>query len=506
MNNLRIWGLFLLICCGFTSFSQKVVYSKPEREDTRRLNFEIIGKIEGNYLIYKNIRNQNSISILNEKMEQVAKVPMDYLPTNDQIINVDFFTYPSFSYLIYQYRKKNIVYCDAVKIDGKGQKMGEINTLDTTHVKLSADSKIYTVLASEDKGKFMAFKINSKDKSNYILTTILFDKELNPLKYSRFNMPMQDRDDYIDEFHLANDGDLVFSKFTRKDNENLGSTQFVVKDAMADSYSVYNVNAKEIMLDEVHIKPDNTNGRIILSSFYYKQKRGNAEGVYVYVWDKKSKQTVVEKAVEFSEALRREAKGNSSMKAAFNDYFIKDIIVKSDGGFILNSEAIYTTSRGVAGSRWNSFYGSPFSRSFDYYNYSPFFSPFDRFGTDRWNQNTRYQADNVVIMSFDKAGEIEWNSVVTKEQFSDESDNTISYGIVNTGNQVHFLFNNMERRIEILSDVSLQPGGKIVRNPTLKNLDRGYEFMPKYAKQVNNREVIIPCFFRSYICFGKLEF
>jgi len=34
--------------------AQKIVYSEKDNDDTRNLNFEIIGKISGNFLIYKN--------------------------------------------------------------------------------------------------------------------------------------------------------------------------------------------------------------------------------------------------------------------------------------------------------------------------------------------------------------------------------------------------------------------------------------------------------------------
>jgi hypothetical protein len=40
----------------------------------------------------------------------------------------------------------------------------------------------------------------------------------------------------------------------------------------------------------------------------------------------------------------------------------------------------------------------------------------------------------------------------------------------------------------------------------LKNLDRGYEFMPKYGKQVSSNQLIIPCYKGNSICFAKVEF
>lgn len=95
---------------------------------------------------------------------------------------------------------------------------------------------------------------------------------------------------------------------------------------------------------------------------------------------------------------------------------------------------------------------------------------------------------------------------MTKEQYDDETDDRLSFQIMNTGGQLHFLFNQLEKRYLILNDYSIAPDGTITRNPTLKNLDRGYEFLPKYAKQVTARQMIVPCLYRNYICFAKIDY
>ena len=77
---------------------------------------------------------------------------------------------------------------------------------------------------------------------------------------------------------------------------------------------------------------------------------------------------------------------------------------------------------------------------------------------------------------------------------------------MNTGGQLHFLFNQMERRNNLLNDYSVTPEGKVNRNPTLKNLDKGYDFMPQYGKQVSARQMIIPCMYHNYICFAKIDY
>ena len=88
---IRAWGLLLgiLLTTAFSASSQKIVYSEPEKDDTRRLDFEIVGKIGGNFLIYKNIRNKNWIAILDNDMKQIAKADQDYLPDNDRVVSED---------------------------------------------------------------------------------------------------------------------------------------------------------------------------------------------------------------------------------------------------------------------------------------------------------------------------------------------------------------------------------------------------------------------------------
>src|SRR5687768_13149520 len=127
------FSLMLAFSC-LSGISQKIVYSEPEKDDTRRMNFEVAGKIGGNFLIYKNIRNRNWISVLDNDMKQVATVEQDYVPDNDRMINVDFFAYSDFCYMIYQYQKKNVVYCMASKIDANGKKVGDVIQLDTTQI------------------------------------------------------------------------------------------------------------------------------------------------------------------------------------------------------------------------------------------------------------------------------------------------------------------------------------------------------------------------------------
>ena len=503
----RRWFLpILMVCAGFTATAQKIVYSEPERDDTRRMVFEIAGKIGGNFLIYKNIRNKNWIAVMDNDMKLISSVDQDYVPDNDRMINVDFFPYGDFCYMIYQYQKKNVVYCTASKIDGNGKKIGDVMQLDTTHIGFAANNKIYTVISSEDKTRIGIFKINSKNRRLFVMTTLLLNDKLELLKKSRMMIPMEERNDYLNDFHLDNDGDFVFTKFYRNSNDNISSASFFVKYAQADTLTQTLLNLEKTNLDEIHIKVDNYNKRYLLTSFYYRQRRGNIDGFYFYIWDKTAGKVALEDTTVFSEELRREAKGDANVKMAFNDYFIRNIIPRKDGGFIIGSEAYYTSSRFNSWNRWDYLYGSPYMSSPGSYYYSPYYNNFwwnNRFNN---NQQVRYHSDNIAVLSFNKEAKLEWANVMGKEQFDDQSDDMLSYQLMNTGGQLHFLFNKNEKRNLLLNDYSMSPDGQLIRNPTLKNLDRGYEFMPKYGKQISARQMIIPCGYRNYICFAKIDY
>jgi hypothetical protein len=261
-----------LLASGTVLNAQRIIYSQPGNDDTRRMNFEVIGKVSGNFLIYKNSRNKSYVSVYNNEMEEVSKVEQDYIP-EDKLINVDFFAYNDFSYIIYQYQKKNVVYCNAVKVDGNGKRASDILTLDTSHIGFTASNKIYSTITNENKSKLMVFKINSKNKSRFIITTLLFDAELMLQKRNQFTMDMEERDDNLDEFNIDNDGDLVFVKFNRNNNETINRTILFWKPAAVDTVTAIEVPQDKILLDELHVKVDNSNKRYFLTSFYYTKKR-----------------------------------------------------------------------------------------------------------------------------------------------------------------------------------------------------------------------------------------
>ena len=119
-------------------------------------------------------------------------------------------TKTDFTYFIYQYQQKNIYYVMAAKIGPEGKIMGEVTMLDTTSgMGYTANNRIYTIVNSEDKQKLGAFKISTRNEKEHVITSCVFNKELNQLEKVRIPVPMPDKNDYLGEFGLDNEGNLV---------------------------------------------------------------------------------------------------------------------------------------------------------------------------------------------------------------------------------------------------------------------------------------------------------
>ncbi len=503
---MKILAFILALAAPVFLSAQRITYSSPQSDDGRRSNFEIIGKVGGNILTFTNNRSYNAISVFDNDMKLIQRVPMDFMP--EKYTNVDFVQYPDFFYMIYEYQHKNIVHCTAVKLDGQGKKISEPVDLDTTQINFASNSKIYTTITSEDKQHIMVFKINSKNPKNFLFTTFLFDKQLELVDRHRLNIAIEERSELFTNFLLDNDGQLVFGKFVKNGSgaEYVSKVALVTKSAKADSFSIKDIGTNERVLDEIKLKVDNNNNRYIITGFYYKQKKGNIEGLYTVVWDKQTNSKIKETVTVFNDELRALAKSSeANLKMAFNDFFIKNIIVQRDGGYLLVSESEYTTTRGSAFNRWDYMYGyNPWISPIDYY--SPFYNPYSPYNRYGYGNATRYNSENILVLSFDKDGNLQWTNVIPKSQYDDESDNLISHKVMNTGGELHFLYNQYERRTLLLSDQSISPEGKLTRYPTLRNLDKGYDFMPRYGKQVSSNQMVVPCMYRNYLCFAKIDF
>jgi hypothetical protein len=492
----------LFFCLPISVFAQSVAISDFDREDTRDMNFEIIGKMNSNILVYKNIRSNHKISIFDKEMNTLETVKLDFVP--ERTFNIDFVSYPDYFLMIYQYQKGTILHCMAVKMDAKAQKMSEPVEIDTTRIPVMSDNKIYTTIYSEDRKKIVIFKIQTRYQK-FNMQTLLYDNDMKLINKNRMLVEYNERKESYDNFMVGNDGSFVFTYAKQSGNrDNSNALSLVIKSPQQEAFASREIDLKEKYIDEVKLKIDNRNNRYLINTFYYKKNRGSIEGLFTYVWDKPADKPYASQFTEINDSLRYEAKAGGMLRFALDNFFIRQIVVKADGGFILAAEDHSKDTRGSNNFNRYDYLFNPYSISPGNYYYNPYrgyYRPLNSMN----NQSTRYYYDNILVMSVSKTGQVQWSKVLHKSQFDDEEENFMSFSTVASGNEIHFLFND-DRKYQIISDQGISADGTVKRYATLKSPQKGYEFMPSLSKQTGSNQVIIPCAYRNNICFAKVDF
>jgi hypothetical protein len=500
----RIYQFFfiLLFSLPISPFAQSVVVSDFDRDDTRDMNFDIIGKMNSNILVYKNIRSNHKISIFDKEMNSLETVKLDFVP--EKTFNIDFVSYPDYFVMVYQYQKGTILHCMAVKMDANAKKMSEPVEIDTTRIGVMADNKIYTTIYSEDRKKIIIFKIQTRYQK-FNMQTLLYDNDMKLISKNRMLVDYNERKESYDNFLLGNDGSLVFTYAKQSGNrDNSDALSLVIKSPLQDTFSNRDIDLKDKYVDEVKLKIDNRNNRYLINTFYYKKNRGNIEGLLTYVWDKSADKPYASQFTEIYDSLRYEANSGGMLRFALNNFFIRQVVVKADGGFILAAEDHTTDTRGNNNFNRYDYLYNPYSLSPGNYYYNPYrgyYRPLSSYN----NQTTRYYYENILVLSVSKTGQLQWSKVLHKSQFDDEEENFLSFSTLNSGSEIHFLFNS-DRKYQIISDQGIAADGTITRYPTLKSPQKGYQFMPSLSKQTGASQIIIPCAYRNNICFAKVDF
>ncbi|MFT4094967.1 MAG: hypothetical protein QM640_15145 [Niabella sp.] len=531
MKTLFLSALSLALSLFTLLNAQNIVYADVNKNDVERMNFEILGSSADNYLVYKEANGKHRITVYDPNMKVLEEVPVTVLSKRNDILDVSFYTTGSHSYLLYQYQDGDIVYLKAASIEANGRILEQPVVLDTTMIAYKTENKIYNIVTSNDNSKLLVFKINKKDRNLYRFTTRLFDENLQQISESRFSLPMEYKGDYLTGYSLANDGSYIFLKYNRQQNGNISEASLIEKPAGSDDYSAYKLNIGNLFLDDIKVLVDDRDGRYLLASFYSTQKRGDIDGIYVYGYDKNAGNIAFEKTSPFSDDLKKRAKGKNNTKNAFNNFFINNIIVHSDGSFTVNAEALSNTGNE---DRWG-YWGSPFwgpglgywggwgpgwgwgwgrmgGFGWPYSYYSPFFYRSYWWGGwgPGWGRgwygggSPRFNAGNIAVLSFNNNGDKAWDQVIVKSQSASNTDGSISYQVVFSGDEAHYLLNN-SGKISDLENIVINGDGTIREGTPVPAKDKHIDFMPKYGKQVGPNTIIIPYTYKSNIAFAKVE-
>lgn len=498
---MRATLLFFILIANLAATSQEIIYSVPHREDNVDINFEIIGKVSGNFMVFKNSGNRHTLQVFNNNMVELRNDRLNFL--SDRTLQVNFIAYPDFFYMIYQTQKGNILFCYYAQFNGAGEKMGDPVLLDTTKVGVFSENKIYSTAYSEDKNYILISKSRTDNNEvsyvtkRYSRTMQLIDSAKQIFRYNR-------RHDTYTDLQIDNKGTIIFAKEKMKGaREMINEASLIILPLGASQTLFTALNLNEKYIDELKIKIDNLNQDYILNSLYFTRISGNVEGLYSARLNDQLTETKAS-FIPFPDSVRAKF-SNARYRSAFDDMFLRNMFLKKDGSFLVIGEDFSSQTSGSRWDRWDYMYGSPYP--YDYYWYRPgyynYYSPYRNYSR---NVNTHFMYDNILIMDIDSNLLPRWTKLIFKNQSDDNNDSYLSYSTLNTGTEILFLFIEKGKNTQVVTCQGLSPDGSINRYATLKSREKGFQFMPRLAKQTGLKEIVMPVVYRSMISFAKVDF
>ncbi len=489
--------IFIFIITSFTSLitpAQEIAYSKPGRDDLLYFSGhkdDIIGKLNNNLLIYKHIRYKHLVSIYDDQMKLKEDVSLGFLPSN--VSSVEFVNCIDHVCVIYQFQKGKVFYCMGAVIDENGKVLQVPQQLDTTHIKFIADLKLYNIASSEDKSKIMIYKLYKGDvftgNGLYDFTTLLFNDSLQLTHKSQIQSVFENENDIFSDFLVDNDGNFVFTKGSKLDPTDVFNELILVtKTPNQDNFNMHVLNLSGNLLDRIDLRVDNVNQQYLINALYFKKRKSHKEGPYTAIWSKRMNAIVVNNFFSFADVAADKTESQTTVTNSLDGFYLRDVVLTKDGGFMVTAEDLATPAAFIL--PW-------------YLHDNPiFFSSSYIFLTFRMLGSA--YCKNVIIFYFDNKAHLRWTNEIVKSQYAGVTFQ--SFAVINTGSTIHFLYNEFERKTEIMNEQTLTGDGELSNKIPLRNLDFNYQMISLYGKQVSSHEIVFPCTYRNYICFAKVEY
>ena len=483
MYNLRVLLIIFFSACFTALSAQEVLYSPYENFDFRSGDFSVIGKVGGKTYVYRSSSEGFFLDAFDDKMERQATVLLDFFPK--KIYETRFIAYPDQIVVLYQSVQSNVVIQHAAVLDAAGRLKQNPIKLDEAKAGFFGPNKNYFSSAvSEDKKQILVYSANIKG-STLVFNGKFLNDQLAMLGNSTASY-VADNDLDNGEGILTNDGTFFLPVYTPIGGKGYADQLWLLSLRNGErKFSPSELPLNQKFAAGTYMKLDNSRNRIYIAGFYSEKKAGNYEGILYAYYDIVSGSFESRKSIAFDQQLRNTADSRSARKA-FNDFNVRNLIVKNDGGFVLVAEDYFVTTRN---------------------SYAPGYGYYSMYYPSMSSSVREYHYGDILALSYNSGGVREWQTFVRKNQYSQEDGGLFSsFAFMNTGGTLGFLFNDYNTNRSKIQLASVDGSGKLNMRSLAAGTADDPDWLPRSGKQIAAREVVIPCLRKRQICFAKIVF
>lgn len=473
--HIAILVLLVLAAGNINACGQEIEYSIPLGDNIQTTSFDIVGYCQDRLMIFKSSFNNYYMALYNDSMNIIDQVPLQFLPK--ETIEEDFVDLDNKVLMVYQYRHKKDIYCEAVMLDGKAGVLAKPFLIDKTiHPEEVFGDKAYAVIHSNDKSRIMVFEMMTKEDSLlYHIRTFLYDSAMNVLNRGLVDLPFVVAGQKPVSFQVADNGSLYFLM----GNETNPSDPYYQRLRVYYKPAGRNILLSNTISSGGHLlksgpvlKIDELHQKLWVGAFGYDTRLRNVDRLMLWNFGMDSLKLLKCDTIFLTDSLRRDMESKSEgVRETFNDYQLNHLVVDKDENILLIAEEKYTDANNVT------------------------------------------HHNDMALFGINASGQLTGIQEITKDQGNDLSSVYASYMMVNTGHALHFLMNKSHRVFRflnnyryLLTDYRYGDNQKLMQMPTMRGLANKYLWAPRYGVQISRNEVVIPCTIGSNLLFAKITY
>ncbi len=478
----RLFFLLFFAVAG-PSTAQEILYSAEEGFEMRTDDFAVVGRCAGKLYAYHRRGPEHRLLAYDDSLQKLATVVLDFLP--ERAASVRFVATASRMVVLYTESAGRDVVQYAASLDGDARLLAGPGAVDTVRPAFF-NGRGFATAVSEGRHRILIYTTDDRDEHLTLQGTLL-DDEGQVLDRPRLRYQGGEKLEPGTAL-VGEDGTLFLPAFATAGGKGYADRMIILQQPPGEP----TVRATEVRLNELyaappHLRLDQSGARLHFAGFYSEKRTGSFDGVLAGYMGTADGTIYNRRTLAFDDRTRA-ATGGRSLRRAFNEFVVTNLVLRNDGGFVMVSEQQYVTARGSYTPGWGyySFY------------YSPFMAPSVR----------EYHYNDLFAASYDGDGNREWHAFVRKDQYSQEDGALFSsFALLNSGGSLHFLFNDFNRTRSVMQLATLDAAGAVTTTPLTAGQTRDdRDWLPRSSRQVASRAVMVPCLRRRGLSFARVVF
>ncbi len=469
------FSLLLLLVLPILLLSQKIIVSDelPLRSD---VGYEIIGELGEDVLLFRDKSVTFEVQAFDENMRSSWTKELELMKRSPDVAGINTIR-DSFT-VFYRHRDRGNHIIRAHRYDASATLKDSLKIAELEGLFTAPDLDI---LRSEDRSKILLYFIDRQKE----LRAFMFDNEKMELMWE-YSFEPQDMRYSEDVLHLviSNEGDMFF--VIEKDNYRIRKKDH--------HYEVFHygpgfkgivrklIDLQELKTFDLFFNYDNTNKQLSAGGFYYEKNPARAEGFFfAKVPDGPTGDADVylhpfsDKIVE--SLLGKELRKNKGLE----EVGIQDVVLRRDGGVVIIGEENRNFFRRTANTGRSIYDG--FVRSV-----------------------TDFYFNDVFVLSIGPKGELDWETILHKKQFSqDDGGAYSSFFLFKNPKNLRLVFNDEIKLENTVSEYVLIGTGNFNRNSILSTDNQNLRLRFRDAVQISAEKVLVPSENRGKLRIAKLE-